>query len=50
MAAIGHFAILAEAEVDEEQLQYRIQHKVGVAIAIKRQQNCERNDVCEMKF
>ena len=50
MAAIGRSATLAGAEVDEEQLQYRLQHKVGVAIAIKRQENCERNDVCEMKF
>ena len=50
MAAIRRFATLARAEADEEQLQYRLQHKVGVVIAIKRQQDYERNDVCEIKF
>ena len=44
------FSSLAGVEADEEQLQYQLQQKVGVAIAIKRQQNCERNDVCDMRF
>ena len=45
MAAIRRFATLAGAESDKEQLQYRLQNKVRVVIAIKCQQDYERNDV-----